>query len=72
MIRMWGVEDGGSGHRVLQPLGTLPARGFVNGLAIAKSAKLVVAAMGQEPRLGRWVRDKAAKNGILFHNLDLE
>jgi ribosomal RNA-processing protein 9 len=68
-IRMWGVEDGGNGHRVLQPVGNLPARGFVNGLAIAKSGRFVVAAMGQEPRLGRWVRDKAAKNGVLFHPL---
>lgn len=54
LIRMWGIEDGGGGHRALKSIGSLPARGFLNGLAIAKSGKFLVAAMGQEPRLGRW------------------
>ena len=71
LIRMWGIEDGGGGHRALKSIGALPARGFVNGMAIAKSGRFLVAAVGQEPRLGRWVRDKAAKNGVLFHPLEL-
>jgi ribosomal RNA-processing protein 9 len=28
---------------------------------------VVVAAMGQEPRLGRWARDAGARNGVLIH-----
>lgn len=69
---MWQVDDGDNGQRALQSIGTLPARGFVNGLAIVKTGKLVLAAMGQEPRLGRWVRDKKAKNGLLLHRLESE
>lgn len=70
-IRLWSVTSskaGGAGS--LQALGALPARGFVNGLAIGRSAKLVVAAMGQEPRMGRWGRDGGARNGLLVHRLE--
>jgi ribosomal RNA-processing protein 9 len=55
----------------LQNIGAIPVRGFVNSIAIAKSAKFIVAGVGQEPRLGRWLRDPAARNGILIHPLDL-
>jgi ribosomal RNA-processing protein 9 len=62
-------EDPG---RQLTPLGCLPARGFVNALAVASSGRFVLAGMGQEPRGGRWARDAHAKNGILMHRLKLE
>ncbi len=52
-------------------LGGLPARGWVNGLAVARSGRFVVAAVGQEPRLGRWARDAKAHNGLLMHRLDV-
>jgi ribosomal RNA-processing protein 9 len=69
-IRLWGVGGGGAGgHKSLAPLGVLPARGFVNGLAIARSGKFLVAAVGQEPRLGRWARDGKARNGALVHRI---
>lgn len=58
--------------KVLQELGGLPARGFVNSLQFAKSGKFLVAGMGQEPRLGRWARDGSAKNGLLLRNLQLQ
>ena len=45
--------------------------GFVNGLAIARSGRFVVAGMGQEPRMGRWLRDAKARNGLLVHELQL-
>ena len=72
VIRLWqlGVKPGGN-TRTLLPLGGLPARGFVNGLALARSARFVAAAVGQEPRLGRWVRDPAARNGLLLVPLPL-
>ncbi|OWZ28388.1 ribosomal RNA-processing protein 9 [Cryptococcus neoformans AD2-60a] len=38
----------------------------------AKSEILLVAAVGQEPRLGRWMRDKLAKNGVLVARLELD
>lgn len=73
VIRLWQVagERGAAGRRSLQPLGGLPARGFVNGLQLGRSGQVVVAAMGQEPRLGRWSRDRRAKNGLLIHRVPL-
>ena len=50
-------------------LAGLPTRGFVNGLAVARSARFVLAAVGQEPRLGRWLRDGSARNGLVLHTL---
>lgn len=72
IIRLWSLEDSSRGStKVLQPLGGIPARGFVNGLAIARSGKFLVAGMGQEPRMGRWLRDPVARNGVLVCDLDL-
>ena len=36
----------------------------MNALAFAPSGKFLVAAIGQEHRLGRWDRVKAARNGV--------
>jgi ribosomal RNA-processing protein 9 len=69
-IRLWRVCD--DPGRQLVPLWCLPARGFVNSLAIASSGSFVLAGMGQEPRGGRWARDAGAKNGLLLHRLKLE
>lgn len=69
-IAFWKVWDGGKGdggRRALEKIGSIPARGFVNSLAIARNAKFVVAGLGQEPRLGRWLRDPVARNGIFIH-----
>ena len=71
LIRLWAVEEGKSGAQGLRELVSLPARGFVNGLHIARSARFVLAGMGQEPRLGRWARDGLARNGLLLHRLAL-
>ncbi len=72
LIRLWAVQEGHTGAQALSPIGGLPARGFVNALHIARSARFVLAGMGQEPRLGRWARDAQAKNGLLLHQLSLE
>ncbi len=74
-IQFWKVWDGGKGdggRRALENKGAIPVRGFVNSLAIASSARFVVAGMGQEPRMGRWLRDPAAKNGVFIRTLDLK
>jgi ribosomal RNA-processing protein 9 len=68
-IRLWHLSD--DPGRQLAPLGCLPARGFVNALAVASSGRFVLAGMGQEPRGGRWARDAHAKNGLLMHRLKL-
>eukprot|EP00887_Chlorella_sp_A99_P001865 scaffold19.g1865.t1 len=73
IIRLWRVGEGAKGgaSKALHPLGGLPARGFVNGLALACSGRLLVAGLGQEPRMGRWLRDGAARNGLLIQPLAL-
>lgn len=75
VIQFWKVWDGGKGdggRRALENIGAVPVRGFVNSLAIASSARFVVAGIGQEPRMGRWLRDPAAKNGVFIHALELK
>ncbi|KAL8108434.1 U3 snoRNP-associated protein-like EMB2271 [Apium graveolens] len=67
-IRLWEIERECKG---LRPLFELPLVGFVNSLAFAKSGKFLVAAVGQEPRLGRWGRVSAARNGVALHSLQL-
>jgi ribosomal RNA-processing protein 9 len=72
VIRLWSVADrAGGGTKTLQPLGGVPARGFVTSLHLARSARFVVAGMGQEHRMGRWVKDRGAPNGVLVHPLSL-
>ena len=66
------VEGVRRSGRQLMPLFALPARGFVNSLAVASSGRFVLAGMGQEPRQGRWGRDVQARNGLLMHRLTLE
>lgn len=70
-LRLWQVGDGKHG-KMLSAIGGLPARGFINSIAVARSGRFVVAGLGQEPRLGRWARDPAAKNCVLLHQLHLE
>ena len=70
LVRLWGVVDGLKGHR-LDALPTFAARGFVNGLAVASSCRFVLAAVGQEPRLGRWARDRTARNEFVFQEVTL-
>lgn len=67
-IRLWEIQRDCKG---LRPLFELPLVGFVNSLAFAKSGKFLVAAVGQEPRLGRWGRVSAARNGVALHSLQL-
>lgn len=42
----------------------IPVQGFINGICISKDGQHVVAAVGQEHRLGRWWSIQGAKNGV--------
>lgn len=69
-VRVWRVAQNKMGSaQELVCMGGLPVRGCINGLAFSASGALLVAAVGQEPRLGRWVRDAKAKNGIAVFRL---
>lgn len=67
-VRLWAI---GSEKKDIQPLYDLPLVGFVNSLAFAKSGEFLVAAVGQEPRLGRWGHVQAASNGVAIQSLKL-
>ena len=72
MVRLWRVADAkGGSSKALEPLGGLAVRGFINSLALGRSARVLVAGVGQEPRMGRWLRDAAARNGVLIQPLPL-
>ncbi|KAF9588961.1 hypothetical protein IFM89_017640 [Coptis chinensis] len=68
VVRLWTVD---SDNKRVQPLYDLPLAGFVNSLAFAKSGRFLVAGVGQEPRLGRWGRIPASKNGVLLQSLSI-
>lgn len=72
-VRLWHAAPGpkGSALHSLTCCAGFAANGFVNGLQVARSGKFVVAAVGQEPRLGRWVRNAKARNGLLVQPLQL-
>jgi ribosomal RNA-processing protein 9 len=69
-VRVWKVLEVG-GRRAMEEIGAVPLRGFVNGLEIAKSGRFMVAAVGQEQRMGRWLRDRVARNGVAIIPLTL-
>ena len=48
--------------RDIQAIGKIPLFGYINDLAIGPKARFCVAAVGQEPRLGRWERIARSKN----------
>lgn len=68
-IRLWKTSHEGE---PLVPLECIPARGFVNSIQVASSGRFVLAGMGQEPRLGRWGRDSAARNGVQLHSIEID
>ena len=74
ILRLWQVDRRAGGRDaagapllpILRPLKEVSMPGFVNALAFAKNAEVLVAGVGQEHRLGRWERIKEASNGIAF------
>lgn len=60
-LRLWRVstaeKDAG-----ITPLETVPIHGHINSIAIGPGGKFAIAAVGQEPRMGRWDRIPRAKN----------
>ena len=44
----------------------IPIKGFINALAFTSDGQHLIAAVGQEHRLGRWWRDSSAKNSVVI------
>lgn len=67
-VRLWQVNKTGT-NRSLTQIGALSVGGFVTSLAIPHSGRFVVAAIGQEPRLGRWAHDRKVHAGLSIQRL---
>lgn len=69
-IRFWALD---SNLRSLKPVGEVEVDGFVNDIQILSLPEGVVltAAIGKEPRLGRWLTLDDAKNGLFVAKIDL-
>lgn len=69
-IRLWALDEG---IRSFKQVGEVPVEGIVNGIQILSLPEGVVlsAAVAREPRLGRWLTLKKAKNGLFVADLEL-
>lgn len=65
-IRLWKC---GSNFKSLTPLFSIRMVGFVNCLKFSKDGSFLVAAVGQEHKLGRWWRIKEARNSVCIIKL---
>lgn len=59
-IRLWKLS---ASKDSFTPLTSVPLAGVINSLQFSKSGKYLVAGVGQEPRMGRWIRIPEARNG---------
>eukprot|EP01027_Heterolobosea_sp_BB2_P018563 GEZU01026130.1.p1 GENE.GEZU01026130.1~~GEZU01026130.1.p1 ORF type:complete len:212 (-),score=38.54 GEZU01026130.1:92-727(-) len=66
LLKLWRFDKQ---RNTLSNLKEIPMTGFVNGIAFSSTGRFLVAGIGQEHRLGRWFREKDAKNGICIVNL---
>ncbi|XP_013408089.1 U3 small nucleolar RNA-interacting protein 2 isoform X4 [Lingula anatina] len=65
-LRLWKAEQG---FRELTVHHVIPVRGFINCVQFSSQGNYLVAAVGQEHKLGRWWRLKDAKNGVCIIRL---
>ncbi|KAJ1525829.1 hypothetical protein ONE63_009030 [Megalurothrips usitatus] len=68
-IMLWKI---GQGCRTLVSLFHIPMSGYINALAFTSDGKHLIAAIGQEHRLGRWSRDPSSKNSVLIIPLQIK
>lgn len=66
-VRLWQVPLTGRGR--ISSVGAAAVPGVINQLCIQSEPAVVLAAVGQEPRLGRWLRVSAARNGVYRFSL---
>jgi ribosomal RNA-processing protein 9 len=64
IVRLWQCDDRPPAISQVAAVDVGP--GFANGLALGASGRLLVAAVGQEHRLGRWERKRGVKSGLRF------
>jgi ribosomal RNA-processing protein 9 len=72
-IRLWAIDEQ---LRAFKPAGVIELNGFVNAIEMLadeddKSSAVLAAAVGREPRLGRWISTKGVPNGLFTAQLQL-
>jgi ribosomal RNA-processing protein 9 len=60
-LRLWQCD---TSNKILKEVAHAPVPGFVNDLKFASSGRFMLAGVGTEHRLGRWMKVKGGKNGI--------
>lgn len=68
-LRLWRVNTADK-EAGIKPLDTVPIHGHINSIAMGPGGKFCVAAVGQEPRMGRWDRVSRAKNRFAIIQLN--
>ena len=72
-LRLWRVNTSGDKNDSgIAPLESVPIHGHINSIAMGPEGKFCVAAVGQEPRLGRWDRVPRAKNRFAIIKLNAD
>ncbi|CAM9188880.1 unnamed protein product [Discosporangium mesarthrocarpum] len=78
LLRLWranvqerSMEQASHGETHIQ-VSSVPLRGFVNGLSVSSAGTFVMAAVGQEHRLGRWEHQRGARNEVCVVPLPFE
>nr|XP_037281754.1 LOW QUALITY PROTEIN: U3 small nucleolar RNA-interacting protein 2-like [Rhipicephalus microplus] len=61
-VKLW---SSGDECKKLKEVASIPVEGFVNALVFNSSGDVLVAAVGQEHRLGRWWKLKEARNCVI-------
>lgn len=69
-IRLWAIDEQLRGFK---PAGEIEVSGFVNAIQMLSlpEGNILSAAVGREPRLGRWMASKGVANGLFTATLDL-
>lgn len=62
-VRLWKVDT--DGHRSLKPLFSVPLPGVINSLAFTTSGSHLLVGVGQEHKMGRWYKEKSARNSVV-------
>eukprot|EP01095_Lingulamoeba_sp_RSL-Kostka_P002813 TRINITY_DN1372_c0_g1_i1.p1 TRINITY_DN1372_c0_g1~~TRINITY_DN1372_c0_g1_i1.p1 ORF type:complete len:492 (-),score=163.50 TRINITY_DN1372_c0_g1_i1:36-1511(-) len=58
-LKFWSISD-----QKITLINSIPISGFINGIKFSKNGDFVAVVVGQEHRLGRWWREKKAKNSL--------
>lgn len=68
-VSLW---KSGDGYKKIDHLFSIPVNGFINALEFSIAGDLLVVAVGQEHRMGRWWKRKDTRNQIILVPLNTQ